>query len=138
MKKNKINLNLVKDIIEDFKDDEKMLKVLTNIIQELQNLDPVWNDTIEKIITFKISKKFKKKITNFFNNLKNNNWLLILNILLEAYDTTEDLPLNIQEDAFYVILKEISFILNEQNLTFQQNYTKSLKLLKQIRLVLLS
>lgn len=138
MQKNKINLNLVKNIIEEFKEDETMLKVITNLIQELDNLDPIWNTTLEKIINLKISTKFKRKITNFFKNLKNNNCLLILNILLEAYDTIEDLPVKIQEDSFYVILKELSFILNEQNLTFQQNYSKSLKLLKQIRLALLS
>ena len=138
MEKNKINLNLVKNLIKEFKEDDIMLKVITNLINELNNLDPVWNDSINKIINLKVTKKFKRKISNFFKNLKNTNYLLILNILLEAYDTIEDLPIQLQENSFYVILKELSFILNEQNLNFQQNYTKSLKLLKQIRLALLS
>ena len=137
MEKNKINFNLVKNFINEFKDDDFMLKVLTNIIEELSNLDPVWNDTINKIIKLQITLKFKRKISNFFKYLKNINYLLVLNILLESYDTIEDLPVNIQENTFYVILKELSFILNENNLN-QQNYTKSLKLLKQIRLTLLS
>ena len=112
MEKNKINFNLVKNFINEFKDDDFMLKVLTNIIEELSNLDPVWNDTINKIIKLQITLKFKRKISNFFKYLKNINYLLVLNILLESYDTIEDLPVNIQENTFYVILKELSFILN--------------------------
>lgn len=133
-----MNLNLVKNIIDEFKEDEYMLQVITKLIDELDNLDPVWNDTIEKIINLKITNKFKKKISDFFKNLKNTNYLLILNILLESYDTIEDLSDIIQEDSFYVILKELGHIFNKSTINFQQNYTKSLKFLKQLRLTLLS
>ncbi|ADO67162.1 hypothetical protein crov129 [Cafeteria roenbergensis virus] len=138
MEKSKINLNLVKNIINEFKDDGYMLLILTDTINELQNLDPVWNDSIHKIIKLKITRKFKRKITYFLKQIKNINHLLILNILLEAYDTIDDLTDFLQEDAFYVILKELIFILNEQNLNFQNNYTKCLKLLKQFRNALIS
>lgn len=138
MEKNTNNLNLMKKLIESLKNDNEILFIITKLINELQNLDPVWNNTVNKILKYKINNKFKNKIKLFFNNIKSKNYLLILNILLESYDTIDDLPDHIQEKSFYVILKELTFIFNENNITFQQNYKKSLKFLKQFRLTLLS
>lgn len=138
MEKNTNNLNLMKKLIESLKNDNEILFIITKLINELQNLDPVWNNTVNKILKYKINNKFKNKIKSFFNNIKSKNYLLILNILLESYDTIDDLPEHIQEKSFYVILKELTFIFNENNITFQQNYKKSLKFLKQFRLTLLS
>lgn len=121
------------NIINQFKNDDEMLEIITNNINELKNLDPVWEDTILKISEKKITKKFARKIKNFFSNIKNINYLLILNILLESYDTIEDLNPDIKEIAFYVILRELTKILNKKNNSFHQNYTDSLKFLKVFR-----
>lgn len=138
MDKNKKNLALMKKIIEDIRDDNVMLEIITNLINELKNLDPVWNDSINKILKLRITNKFKNKIKTFFDNITTKNYLLIFNILLESYDIIEDFDKNIQENAFYVILKELVFILNEQNITIQENYTKALKFLKKFRNTILT
>lgn len=138
MEKNNKNLDLMKNLIESVKSDNEMLNIITNMINELENLDPVWNDTISKLIKKSFTKTFLKKIKLFFNNIKIKNYLLILNILLESYDTIEDLSPDIQEKAFYVILKEITFILNQNNISFQQNYSNSLNFLKKFRLTLIN
>ena len=83
----------------------------------------------------KINKRFIKKIKKFFNNIYNSNnlnFLLIINILLESFDTIEDLHPNIQEETFYVILNEIHFIFknNKEN---NNIYIKSINLLKDIK-----
>ena len=122
-----------KNIIDMFKNDNGMLNIITHNINELKNLDPIWNDTIIKISKMTITKKFAKKIKTFFNNIKNINYLLILNILLESYDVIEDFGPQIKEIAFYVILKELTTILNKENNSFHQNYTNSLKFLKEFR-----
>lgn len=138
MDKNNKNLELMKNLIESVNDDNEMLHIITNLINELSNLDPVWGDSISKILQKNITKKFKNKIKTFFRNIKSKNYLLILNILLESFDTVEDLNKDIQEKAFYVILKELTYILNQNTLSFHHNYSKSLKFLKQFRLVLLA
>lgn len=137
MEKNNHNMSLLKDVIEQVKNDNELLEIITNLIDELENLDPIWNDTINKLLNLNITKKFKNKIKTFFKNNKNVNTLLIFNVLLETYDVIEDFESEIQENVFYVILKELTFILNEKSIGFQTNYTKALKYLKNMKLTLL-
>ena len=133
-----MDIKNLQNIIDSFKDDNEMLNILTNIINELENLDPEWNSTIEKIIKKNISKKFIKKIKLFFYKLNNVNYLLTINLLLESYDVIEDLDIILQEKAFYVILKELSNILNDNNISFHQNYTNSLQFLKKFKKIIQS
>lgn len=133
-----MDIKNLQNIIDSFKDDNEMLNIITNIINELENLDPEWNSTIEKIIKKNISKKFIKKIKLFFYKLNNINYLLTINLLLESYDVIEDLDIILQEKAFYVILKELSNILNDNNISFHQNYTNSLQFLKKFKKIIQS
>lgn len=133
-----MDIKNLQNIIDSFKDDNEMLNIITNIINELENLDPEWNSTIEKIIKKNISKKFIKKIKLFFYKLNNVNYLLTINLLLESYDVIEDLDSILQEKAFYVILKELSNILNDNNISFHQNYTNSLQFLKKFKKIIQS
>ena len=133
-----MDIKNLQNIIDSFKDDNEMLNIITNIINELDNLDPDWNSTIEKIIKKNISKKFIKKIKLFFYKLNNVNYLLTINLLLESYDVIEDLDIILQEKAFYVILKELSDILNDNNISFHQNYTNSLQFLKKFKKIIQS
>lgn len=133
-----MDIKNLQNIIDSFKDDNEMLNIITNIINELDNLDPEWNSTIEKIIKKNISKKFIKKIKLFFYKLNNVNYLLTINLLLESYDVIEDLDIILQEKAFYVILKELSDILNDNNISFHQNYTNSLQFLKKFKKIIQS
>lgn len=138
MEKNNKNLEIITNIIEQFKTDDEFLFIITKIIEKLNDLDPIWNDSIDKILSIKPSQKFVKKIKIFFNNIKNKNYLLIINLLLESFDTIEDLPNNIKEKSFYVILKELTFILNQNTVTFQENYSNGLKFLKKFRITIIS
>lgn len=133
-----MDIKNLQNIIDSFKDDNEMLNIITNIINELDNLDPEWDITIEKIIKKKISKKFIKKIKSFFYKLNNINYLLTINLLLESYDVIEDLDIVLQEKAFYVILKELANILNDNNISFHQNYTNSLQFLKKFKKIIQS
>lgn len=137
MNKNNNNLNLIKNLIDSCQNDNELLNIITNNINILEKLDPIWNDSIEKILRINITKKFKKKIKNFYKKINNKNDLLILNLLLESYDVITDLNENIQEKTFYVILNELVLILNEQNISSHENYSKALKCLKKIRLLLI-
>lgn len=138
MDKNKENLSLMKNFIDNIKEDNELLTIITNLINELNNLDPVWNDSINKILKLNITNTFKKKIKTFFKNISTKNYLLIFNVLLESYDVVEDLSQHIKEKAFYVILKELVYILNQQNITIQENYSKALKFLKKFRNTILT
>jgi hypothetical protein len=131
-----MDISNLQNIIESFKDDDDMLNIITNIINELVNLDPEWDMTIDKIVKKNISKKFIKKIKSFFYKLNNINYLLTINLLLESYDVIEDLDSILQEKAFYVILKELSDILNNNNVSFHQNYTNSLQFLKKFKKII--
>jgi len=145
MTKNITNNNILKkhitfklqDIIEKFKDDDDALIILTNIISELSNIDDIWLSTINNILLLNIKQKFIKKIKIFFKTINIKNYLLVLNILLESYDTIKLFPSNIIEPSFYIILKELKFIINN-NLSQQQNYLKSIKFLKEFKNIILS
>jgi len=131
-----MDISNLQNIIDYFKDDDEMLNIITNVINELNNLDPEWDTTIDKIVKKNISKKFIKKIKLFFYKLNNINYLLTINLLLESYDVIEDLDSVLQEKAFYVILKELSDILNNNNVSFHQNYTNSLQFLKKFKKII--
>ena len=133
-----MDISNLQNIIDYFKDDDEMLNIITNVINELNNLDPEWDTTIDKIVKKNIWKKFKKKIKLFFYKLNNINYLLTINLLLESYDVIEDLDSILQEKAFYVILKELSNILNDNNISFHQNYTNSLQFLKKFKKIIQS
>lgn len=133
-----MDISNLQNIIDYFKDDDEMLNIITNVINELNNLDPEWDTTIDKIVKKNISKKFIKKIKLFFYKLNNINYLLTINLLLESYDVIEDLDSILQEKAFYVILKELSNILNDNNISFHQNYTNSLQFLKKFKKIIQS
>lgn len=133
-----MDISNLQNIIDYFKDDDEMLNIITNVINELNNLDPEWDTTIDKIVKKNISKKFIKKIKLFFYKLNNINYLLTINLLLESYDVIEDLDSVLQEKAFYVILKELSNILNDNNISFHQNYTNSLQFLKKFKKIIQS
>ena len=145
MTKNITNNNILKkhitfklqDIIEKFKDDDDALIILTNIISELSNIDDIWLSTINNILLLNIKQKFIKKIKIFFKTINIKNYLLVLNILLESYDTIKLFPSNIIEPSFYIILKELKFIINN-NFSQQQNYLKSIKFLKEFKNIILS
>lgn len=126
----------IKKLIEKFKNDDEILVLITEFINEIDNLDNTWIPTIVEILNLPIKRKFIRKLKKFFKDIKDRNNLLVINILLESYETVDDLPEDIKEKSFYVILKELSYILNEKNLTFHQNYTKSLKFLKEFKIKL--
>lgn len=138
MEKNDKNLEILSKIIEEFKDDDELLNIITNILEKLNELDPIWNDSINQILQISPTKKFISKIKLFFKNIKYKNYLLIINLLLESFDIIEDFSDNIKEKSFYVILKELLFILNENSVSFQQNYTNGLQFLKKFRLTIIS
>ena len=131
--KKKINTIIIKNTISQFKNDGYLLYIITKVINQLDKINPVWNNVINEIITINISPKFIYKIKIFSNNIINKNYLLILHLLLETYITIIKFPTKYRDKSFYVILNELVHIINNNDDNDQDIYKKGLIFLNKFK-----
>ena len=136
MTKNKENWSNFNNIIKEFSDNDNMLLVITKLLDCLNSIDPGWKDTINMISKIPLTKKFKNKIKLFFENVDNDDYLLILNVLLEGYKGIHNLPDDIKEKSFYVILRDLPYFLNSYD-NSHKIYSRCVKYIRVFKTIII-